>query len=196
MEKRQRVQTSSYSPNRLQSLLLLGLIACCVTASVAAPARAQYQYVGQSTMMAAGAATGLIRVVPMMATGLVKTLVPHRKNKDKNKNNNNGTNGNAQMSVSGNMAQGQVYSGVNGQPTGNMMPMQANVAPMARSGNMQTQNYPVQNAQTQYNNSPGLNLQNGQNAYGTVQGPTYNAPGQSGYGAQGTSAAYGPNPAQ
>ncbi len=61
MEKRQRVQSSPYSPNRLQNRLLLGLIALVVMASLAAPARAQYQYAQQAPMMAVSAASGLFR---------------------------------------------------------------------------------------------------------------------------------------
>jgi hypothetical protein len=193
MEKRQRVQSSSYIPNRLQNRLLLGLIALVVMASLAAPARAQYQYAQQAPMMAVSAASGLFRAVPMMATGLVR-LVPHpgHKNKNKNKNNNNVANGN--------MQQGQGYPGFNGQQAGNMSPLQANGAPNARNGYSNTPQ-DFQNAQAQYNNSTGLNVQNGQNSYNTVQGQMYNAPGQTGYGMQGSgmqgaSSVYGPRSAQ
>jgi hypothetical protein len=197
METRRREQSSSYSPIRLQNQLLSGLIAFGVLAAVGAPARAQYQYAQQPAMMAVGAASGLFRTVPRMATGLVRTLVPHHGHKNKDKNNKNAINGNA-MSASSNTTQGQVYSGANGQPTGNMMPPQASVAPMAQSGysNIKAQNYPIQNEQTRYNNPPGLNLQNGQNAYSTVQGQMFNAPGQAAYGMQGATPPYGPSAGQ
>lgn len=185
MEKRQRLQSSSL------------LIACGIIASLAAPARAQYQYMGQSGTMVVGAASNLIRAGSSLTTGLVRAVVPHRshKNKDKNKNDSL-TNGNGQMSASNNTAPGQYYSGANGQPTGNMMPMQTNMAPMQSGyGNMQAQNYQMQNAQPQYNNAPTQNQQYGQNAYSTVQGQMYNAPGQASYGMPGASGPYNSSPA-
>ncbi len=132
------------------------------------------------------AASGLIRTVPRMATGLVRTLVPHHGHKNKDQNNNNLSKRNAQLTA---LSQGQVYAGTNGQPTGNLMPMRANVTPAAQPGysNMQAQSYPMQSAQSQSNIPPGL-VQNGQNAYNTVQGQMYNSPGQAAYGMQGTTA--------
>ncbi len=149
-------------------------------------------------MMGMGAATGLIRTVPMMTTGLVKALIPHRSHKNKNKNNNL-SNGNGQTYAPNNTTQGQVYSGANGQP------VQTLTAPVAQYGNnnnnnkmqnnnmQQAQSYPMPNAQPAYNSTPGLVPQNGQNAYATVQGQMYNAPGQAAYGSQ---AAYGPGAGQ
>jgi len=208
MEKRQRVCSSSYSSAVLQNRLLPVLIACGALTSITAPAQAQYQYM-QGSMMGMGAATGLIRTVPMMTTGLVRALIPHRSHKNKNKNNNNlsnGTNGSGQTYAPNNTTQGQAYSGSNGQP------VQTLTAPVGQYGynnnnnNMQNNNmqqaqsYPMPNAQPNaqpaYNSTPGLVPQNGQNAYATVQGQMYNAPGQAAYGMQGAPAAYGPGAGQ
>jgi hypothetical protein len=173
MEEKISVSKAAKSCRMPTGLLFAGISACYLATQTVTPALAQYSY-GSS------AAYGLVRMVPMMLTRVVRSSQnPNRQNKNNNNNNNNGQNQNQNQNPNQNPnmqnQQGQGYPGQTpyGQPGNNNMQSQG----QAPYGQQNVQGFPQQ--------------PNSQNVYGTMQGQNFGAQGGQAPGSFGSNATFG-----